>query len=172
VYVDDDVFKRVWDCADQPTRDALDLAYLLGQRPNDVVNLKESNIKDGAVWLRQGKTQVPLRVVIDGVLKALLNRIQLRKSSHPIRSIFILINEKGEHLTYSALRGRFDKARIAAGVSGSEFQIRDLRAKAATEVEQSERGLSGASDLLGHASQQMTKHYVRNKFGKLVKPTK
>jgi integrase len=56
--------------------------------------------------------------------------------------------------------------------SGSEFQIRDLRAKAATEVEQSERGLSGASDLLGHASQQMTKHYVRNKFGKLVKPTK
>ena len=36
-YIEDVTYKAVWDAADWPTRDAMDLAYLTGQRPADVL---------------------------------------------------------------------------------------------------------------------------------------
>ena len=37
VYVEDEAFQAVWNLADEPTRDAMDLMYLSGQRPADVL---------------------------------------------------------------------------------------------------------------------------------------
>lgn len=51
--------------------------------------------------------------------------------------------------SYGALRSRFDRARIAAGVS---FQFRDIRAKAAADTED----LGRAQKLLGHKTRSMT----------------
>lgn len=172
VYVDDELFNKVYEKADQPTRDAMDLAWLAGQRPGDSLRFKETDIREGALWVRQGKTGTKVRVEITGKLAEVIERIKARKSATDgIRSLALVVNEAGQALTPSALDNRFEDARRAAGVDLNSFQFRDLRAKAGTEKEERD-GMQGAQDLLGHRSANMTTHYVRNRKGKLVKPTR
>jgi hypothetical protein len=51
------------------------------------------------------------------------------------------------------------------------FQFRNLRAKVATGKEDSQ-GIVAAQDQISHSTAAMTKHCVRHRKGKLVKPTK
>jgi integrase len=171
IYVEDDTFKSVLDAADAPLRDALDLAYLTGQRPADVLKLDERDIKDGALWIKQNKTGAMLRIELTGELSAVIERIKERKASFKVRVTKLIVNEAGQALGKDALRSRFDKARSAAKVEKSKFQYRDLRAKAGTDKESS-GGMAAAKDQLGHASENMTRQYVRHRMGKLVSPTK
>lgn len=179
--IDEATFDVVYEKADQPTKDAMDLAFLAGQRPGDSLRWKEQDIKEGALWVRQGKTGTPVRIEVIGKLKEVIDRIMARKAAidaapckkgkTKVRSFALVVNETGQALTYSALDGRFGKAREAAKIGTHDFQFRDLRAKAATEVEEL-RGMDQAQGLLGHASSKMTAHYIRNRRGKLVKPTR
>lgn len=68
-----------------------------------------------------------------------------------------------QSLSYFALRSRFDKAREQAGVS---FQFRDLRAKAATDI----NDLAHAQRLLGHKNRTTTEICTRDRVGEEVKP--
>lgn len=72
------------------------------------------------------------------------------------------------------LRGRFDKAREAAGIAKNEFQLRDLRAKAGTDKAESSGDILQARDQLGHTTMTMTmtEAYIRDRKGKKVMPTK
>lgn len=88
-----------------------------------------------------------------------------------MQGISILINEKGMTLTAGTLRGRFNKARIAAGVEKEIFQFRDLRAKSATDINK-QADIKKAQTLLGHTSEKMTAHYVRPRLGKKANPFK
>lgn len=173
VYVDDEMFKNVYRWADLPTRDAMDLAHLAGQRPGDCLKMLETDIRDGALWVSQGKTKAKVRIAIIGKLAEVIERIQKRKARivGRVRSLHLVVNEKGAALTASALDGRFGWARDAANIKPLDFQFRDLRAKAATEVDD-QHDIKTAQTLLGHTSEQMTRTYVRRRIGKLVNPTK
>lgn len=172
VYVDDDLFNKVYEKADQPTRDAMELAWLVGQRPGDSLRFKETDIRDGALWVQQSKTKARVRIEITGKLAEVIDRIKTRKANtQGIRSLALVVNEKGQALSQSALDNRFEHARRAAGVDLNSFQFRDLRAKAATDTEE-QIGMEAAQNLLGHKSSNMTTVYVRNRKGKLVKPTR
>lgn len=111
--------------------------------------------------MTQNKTGKKLRIEVTGELAELIERIlaRLRRIDGPA----LLADDDGQRLTYGALRSRFDKARAAAGVS---FQIRDIRAKAATDSED----LGHAQKLLGHRNRAMTEHYTRERKGEKVKP--
>ncbi len=170
VYVDDSLYHAVWKQADVPLREAMDLAYLTGQRPADVLKMDERDVRDGAVSIRQNKTGTRLRIEIAGELAILLIRLGTRKTTHNPRSTRLIVDEQGKPLGHAALRFRFDRAREAAGIAKHEFQFRDLRAKAGTDKEDSS-GLRSAQSLLGHGSVAMTEHYVR-KRGRRVSPTK
>lgn len=171
IYVSDQLFDRVYQQADQPTRDAMDLAHLAGQRPGDSLRMREQDIIDGALWVRQGKTGAKVRVRVIGKLAEVVDRIMARKAAMKVRSFALVVNERGQPLSPAALDYRFGQARQAAGVGTMDFQFRDLRAKAATEVEDA-RGMDAAQDLLGHADRSMTKHYVKRRMGRLTNPTK
>jgi hypothetical protein len=56
VYVTDEVLAAVHAAAEIPLRDALDLAYLIGQRPADVLKILRADIIDGALVVKQNKT--------------------------------------------------------------------------------------------------------------------
>ncbi|WP_223879243.1 tyrosine-type recombinase/integrase [Chitinimonas arctica] len=168
IYVDDAAFKAIWDEADQPLRDALDLALLTGQRPADLLKMSETDIRDGAIWVQQNKTGTKLRISIAGELQLLLERIIARKQAHRVRSLRLLIDKDGTPMVASTLRSKFERARARAGQT---WQFRDLRAKAATENDMS-GGMDAAQDQLGHTTPSMTAKYVRNRAGKLVKPTR
>jgi hypothetical protein len=89
----------------------------------------------------------------------LVNRINER----PRRAIgaYLVQDENGQPLSQFALRSRFDKARMAAGV---DFQFRDIRAKAATDT----GDLARSQSLLGHRNRDMTEQYVRSRVGERV----
>jgi integrase len=173
----DAVYKAVWTSASAPLRDAMDLAYLTGQRPADTLKMTEHDIIEGHLIVTQEKTKQPLRIQIIGDLAALLKRIEVRKSGHKVKSAALLVNQHGKRLTAPALRSQFDKARDAAIEAAPpladnirKFRFYDLRAKAADDTADG-RGEEAARDLLGHESIKTTqRHYLRR--GKIVTPTK
>ena len=174
IYIDDEIFKIVWDVAEPHLRDAMDLAYLTAQRPADVRKMSQSDIRGGAVSVRQNKGGKLLRVSVEGELANVVKRINAKK----ISGITLATKADGQSLTQAMLRGAFDRARDAAALAHPrleakirEFQFRDLRAKAGTDTEET-RGMAAAKDQLGHSSETMTAHYVRHRRGKLVKPTR
>jgi integrase len=167
VYTEDEVLAAVYQHASDGLKDALDIAYLVGQRPIDCIRMTEASIKDLALATKQTKRGVRVRVPITGDLELVINRIIARKRKYPVQTIALLIDENGRPMTKSKLRSRFEKARTEAGEIAKDFQFRDLRAKAATDVREA-KNLDAAQALMGHASSTMTEHYTRNRKGKVA----
>lgn len=180
-YADEAVWQAVCDFAGQDLRDALDLAYLSGQRPGDVLRFTVRDLVDDALVVRQGKTDKHLRILLTDQetgarteLGAVVDRIRAR----PVRSAWLLATPDGRRMTAGMLRLRFVAARKAAieqaesagdadlAVRLRKFQFRDSRPKAASEME-----LEHARKLLGHTDQQITATVYR-RVGETVKPTK
>lgn len=172
VYVEDELYEAVWTSADEPTRDAMDLAYLVGQRPADTLKFDERDIHDGFLHVQQGKTGAKRRFEIVGELSTVIDRIHARKAQYKVVSTKLIVNEKGQALQAGALRDRFDKAREAAGVPKAAFQFRDLRAKAGTDKTEAAGDIRQAQKQLGHGSVTTTERYVRNRRGDKATPTR
>ena len=141
--------------------DAMDLALLTGQRPADVLKLKRTDIRDGALWIVQNKTGARLGIEITGELAATI--VKINERPRKAISAYLIHDENGQPLTQCTLRSRFDKARTLAKV---DFQFRDIRAKAATDT----GDLAHSQILLGHKNRDMTEHYVRSRTGERVRP--
>jgi integrase len=159
IYIHDDMLDAVYEESPQDLRDAIDLAYYLGQRPGDLLGLTMVKIRDGMLEYRQNKTTTPQRIPLVGGLADVIERIQARKADHKVASLFLLVNESGKKMTKAMLRSRFEAARMAAGIDGKDFQFRDLRRKSGSDL-RDQAGLDAAQDLLGHKSQAMTEHYT------------
>lgn len=168
-FVDDQLLALVMKHATQPLQFALRLAHITAQRPSDVLRMCDADISGGMLHVRQGKTKAKLRIVIEGELKNLLDELAQFKttqtSQKKVRAPSLLVNEQGDKLTAAMLRNRFD----AAGIDKARFQFRDLRAKAATETDDS-GGTRAAQALLGHTTETMTTAYIRHKAGRKVTP--
>lgn len=163
-YVTDEELATVWEVADEPLRDALDLYHLTGQRVGDVLEMSLTDVRDGCLCLRQRKTGKPLRLELAGDLALVLERIRGRTfPAAAVVSVALVRDERGQRMTYDALQDRFQAARTAAGV---HFQLRDLRAKAATDL----GDLALAQRLLGHTTRAMTEHYTKDRIGERVQP--
>lgn len=185
-YVDDEVWHAVYECAGDELQDALDLAYLTGQRPADVLKMNERDIQDGCLLVQQDKTKKKLRILLkhaDGTSTQLAEVLErIRRRPRKIKSLSLVATPAGVPLNKSTLRTRFDSARLAA-VAKSEaigtedmvllaqrikqFQFRDIRPKAASDM----ADLSAASKLLGHTEQEITKKVYR-RVGEEVRPTR
>ena len=180
-YADAAVWDAVRECADVDLQDAMDLAYLSGQRPGDVLRFTARDVVDDALRVRQGKTHKYLRIQLtdlDTGVRSELGRLIDRIRTRPIQSLWLLATPDGRKMTRGMLRLRFvdarksaaEKARAAGDVEFSDhllnFQFRDARPKAASEME-----LNAASKLLGHSDKQITKTVYR-RIGESVKPAK
>ena len=171
-YVEDEMFAAVYLHADQPLKDALDLFYLTAQRIGDTLKMDERDLLDNQLLIKQGKTSAKRRIEVVGELKVVIERVLERKKGHKIRSTRLVVMDNGQAMTTSMLRGRFDAARMKAGIEKSAFQMRDLRAKAATDKEESTGSIRDARDQLGHTTVGMTEQYIRRRKGLKVLPTK
>lgn len=181
VYVEDDELEAIKAHADIPLLEALELAYLIGQRPGDLRALRETDIRNGVLTFGQIKTKKKMAIEVSGDLADLLARIQARKSAiKGVCSLAVLCDESGQALGKAQQRYRFDKAREAAAMSAKDAataariratQFRDLRAKAGTDKRDT-GSLDAAQGLLGHSQASMTERYTRARKGKLVKPVR
>lgn len=182
-YADDVVWGAVYAAACDELKDAMDLSYLTGQRPADVLKMRLVDIRDGALEVKPNKTQKSsgkkLRILLDDhvggrtELGKLIDRVKTR--SRKIASLYIVATRSGVALNYGTLRLRFEKAREDAAKAANDdvlaarirdFQFRDIRPKAASEID-----LAHASKLLGHTDKQITKT-VYQRVGETVMPTK
>jgi len=160
-YVSDAEYSAVWACAHTTLQDAMDLALLTGQRPADVLKIVVTDIVNDTLLITQNKTGRKLRIAIEGDLLQVVRRILGKPRNRLNHSL--LQDEDGKSLSYFALRSRFDVAREKSGVN---FQFRDIRAKAATDLED----LAHAQNLLGHKNRSTTEIYTRHRKGSLVRP--
>jgi integrase len=157
VVVTDAMVQAVAAHGDQVVRDWLDLSMACGQRVSDVLSLTRAHIVGDELRPPNTKTKNPIRVSIDGDLKVVIDRLLTRPRK--VAGPWLIQGERGQRISYSALSQRWDKAyRKAreADPSMPAFQRRDLRAKSATDTQDT------AQARLGHVSPAMTrKHYVR-----------
>lgn len=167
IYITDEMLEAVYQKASTALKDAIDLAYYLGQRPADVLAMSESDIRSAFFDFTQGKTGTGMRITATATdLEALMQRIAERKSKFSVHCMQLLVDEHGRPMTKAKLRSRFEAARDAAGVDGAQFQFRDLRRKAGTDL-RDQAGLEAAQDLLGHKSITMTEHYTAGRGKKI-----
>lgn len=90
----------------------MDLACLTSQWVTDTRLMDARDIRDGQIWVLQGKTNAKRRVEITGELKVLIDRIMSGKSEHKVRSTRLIVTEDGTPMSVAMMRGRFDAVTI------------------------------------------------------------
>ena len=181
-YADSAVWDAVYVQAAQELKDAMQLAYLTGQRPADVLKITVNDLSDDFLMVSQGKTQKRLRISLrfegmDTKLSMFIKDLMERRILSGIRNSRLITNTGGLRMSAQMLRNRWDEARMKAvkqaigdnnpelAASTRQFQFRDIRPKAASEIE-----LEHASRLLGHSKEEITRKVYRRK-GEIVRPT-
>lgn len=183
-YAGPEIWNAVYQYAASELRDAMDLAYLTGQRPADVLSMRAADCCDQYLQVAQGKTSKKLRIELCSADQAnhlgqLVTRLLNQRKERGVRNPFLITTPEGRAVTASMLRLRFDDARKSAVGNAlaiedmelaeqiRQFQFRDIRPKAASEI----GDLSHASRLLGHSDKRITDTVYR-RVGEIVKPTK
>ena len=182
-YAGEIVWNAVYSEAAQELKDAMDLAYLTGQRPADVLKIAATDLNNGFLLIGQGKTEKRLRLRLENAgnasgLSTFINNLLERRALNGVRTSTLITNATGLRMSQQMLRNRWDDARDKAAIkvatdgdpalaaSIRQFQFKDIRPKAASEIE-----LTHASRLLGHSTEEMTK-IVYRRIGEIVRPTK
>lgn len=140
---------------DRPLADFLALCYYTGQRPSDALRICPADAQDGRLRIRQGKGGRIVRPRLVGPLLALFRRLErgCPEAAPLIR------DAAGKPVRLQAIRRRFKAL-------GFDWQIRDIRAKAASDLD----SVSAAKDLLGHAAETTTDGYRRSRTGTNAEP--
>lgn len=181
-YANDVVWGAVYRKAGQELKDAMDLAYLTGQRPADVLVMRRDDIEGGLLMVQQNKTSKELRIqmIAEGEansLGKLIAQISERNAAHI--SSYLIVSGRGKRMTATMLPKRWDLAREKAKLQAiedgdsllagriAEFQLRDIRPKAASEI----KDIGEASLLLGHTKGDITERVYR-RLGAIAQPSK
>jgi len=135
-------------------KNTMDLALLTGQRRSDLVNLRWTDIHDGFIWIQQQKTKNRIKINLSEDLLTLF--IKCKASSEFV----ISYNDKPVNADY--LSKAFLKARNESGYF-SEMNdppsFHEIRALNSHLQEKAGIATHETQVLLGHASEEMTKHY-------------
>lgn len=181
-YANDVVWDAVYRKACQELKDSMDLAYLTGQRPADVLVMRRDDVEGDYLGVQQNKTHKKLRIQVsaNGVLNSLgllISQMNERNAQHPCS--YLIVSSRGKRMTAKMLRDRWDKARDKAKTEAIEagdalmasrianFQFRDIRPKAASEI----TDIDEASLLLGHTKGDITERVYR-RVGAIAQPSK
>lgn len=159
-YLSDEEFRAIREAGAEWFRIALDLLYLTAMRPCDLYALRWDAIGDRAT-VRQRKTKRQQAFIVSDALAEAIEQAR----SRPVLGLYVAATDNGRPLTRNVLGNAWRAAVAAAGVQ--DAQLRDVRAKAATDAE--EMGIDPQA-LLGHASRKMSERYLRLRRTHLVQP--
>ncbi|EGR8329599.1 tyrosine-type recombinase/integrase [Salmonella enterica] len=147
---------------------AMDLALVTGQRREDIVNMKFSDVVDNRLYVTQIKTGMKIAIPLSLTLEApglrlgtVIDRCRLVSRTDFMISAGIRKNSPTGNIHPDGLTKTFVKARKASGVNFSNnpptfHEIRSL----AGRLYKNEHGEVFAQKLLGHTSANTTKLYL------------
>lgn len=158
-YVTDEAFRAVRAQAPAWLADLMDLLLITGQRVSDILQARLSDIRDGELWIRQGKTGAVVRLEVVGQLRGYIDRAKARTPA----SLYLVADQTGQRIGIWRADHAFKKARDDAGQS---WQLRDIRKKTITD----EVDISVASQRAGHADEAITARVYRLVKGRRVTP--
>jgi hypothetical protein len=105
IYIEDEVYTAIYKAACRPIQDAMDLAYLTGQRPADTLRISQAHVRGDVLEIRPGKTQgstgtkIRLRLVDaagqPNALGKLVARLKSQAEAHPVHSLQMLAGGPG-----------------------------------------------------------------------------
>lgn len=151
--------------APYPINAVMELTYMMGLRPTEVLQLKRSNAKEEGFYVEITKTKNSVAgkmVEWSTPLKKLVYEL-IQKNKYKISHLdYLVCNRVGQPYTpdgFSSLWRRFMDKCIDEKVIDKSFQLRDLRHKSATDMEKM-HGREEARKLLGHTTQSTTARYI------------
>lgn len=167
-YITDDEYARIWTHATPDARVMIDLQYLTGQRIDDVLHLRWSDVREDGVYLEPDKVEdssgAKILIAMTDDLRAVLGAA--RALPRKTRGETILCTARGgRQYAYETARDMLDGAAERAGVE--DFRPNDFRAKCITDAEI--QGLDSQA-LGGHTTRQMTLRYIRQRITKTATP--
>ncbi|HNG60481.1 MAG TPA: tyrosine-type recombinase/integrase, partial [Cellvibrionaceae bacterium] len=170
IYVEDSWFDLVLKHSTPMVRDTLHFTYLCANRPDETAQARFSDIDGDELVIALTKTEnkglAEKRIPITGELKSYIDS----QRAKPIRSMFLVSDSEGQQIKINTgkFKREFKLARDAAqveaddiGVSFVRFQLKDIRAKAGTDLAR-EYGIEAARLALGHTTQKQTQDYIRS----------
>ncbi|ENH7936733.1 tyrosine-type recombinase/integrase, partial [Salmonella enterica subsp. enterica serovar Bredeney] len=153
---------------------AMDLALVTGQRREDIVNMKFSDVFDNRLYVTQIKTGMKIAIPLSLTLRAtglrlgtVIDRCRLVSRTDFMISAGIRKNSPTGNIHPDGLTKKFVKARKISGVKFSDnpptfHEIRSL----AGRLYKDERVEEFAQKLLGHTSENTTKLYLDERDNK------
>ena len=116
-YADSAVWDAVYAQAAQELKDTMQLAYLTGQRPADVLKISINDLSGDFLMVGQGKTQKRLRISLlfegmDTKLSIFIKDLMERRMLSGVRNSRLITNTGGLRMSAQMLRNRWDEARL------------------------------------------------------------
>lgn len=173
IYVQDTWYQLTLKHGNELVRNALEFTYLFANRPDETSKARFDHIDGDEIVIQLAKTKgkglKEKRIPLSGPRLDFINR-QRRKVP---RSFYIVSDERGQRVrlnqnkfkeAWSAARDAAEAEAKALGIPYTRFQLRDIRAKAATDIAR-DHGIEAARLMLGHTTQKQTAAYIRSVKG-------
>lgn len=155
-YITDAEWRAIFDKAGARLQVIMRVAYLTGQRIDDVLKIRRTQIGADGIEFKQKKTGAKLLVRWSPDLRAAVaDALALHG---PVQALTLFLGRTGKAPDYRSVLLQWHTAADAAGVV--DALPNDQRAKAATDTK---RQGKDATALLGHTSPAMTERYLRDR---------
>lgn len=170
-----EVYKAIWEKAPEWVRNAMDLSLLTLLRREDVVSLRFSDAREGALWVvptkTEGSTGVRLRIAIGADLEALLSRARdtvlspyvVHRLPGKARPQEMRAKDRDHHTQVlpEQLSRAFADSRDDAGITGDNPPtFHEIRSLGGSLLQEAGWTLQQVQALMGHSSEAMTKVYL------------
>lgn len=135
---------------------AMRIALITGLRLSDILNLQHGNLSDDGLTVETSKTGKKICFKWSNSLKQAVEEAKLLRGK--VRSRYLLSTRYGQKYTadgFKSLWQRYMKNAVAQNIISQRFQFKDIRKKAATEIERM-YGLEAAQKTLGHTTKKTT----------------
>jgi integrase len=170
-----EVYAAIWDKAEPWLRLAMDISLVTLLRRDDVVSLRFTDVRDGALWVIPQKTEgtslVKLKIRIGDKLGNLLAQARdsvlspyvIHRPPQKARPSNMRASARQHHTQVmpEQLTRAFQDAREAAGIGGAyPPSFHEIRSLGGALLSEAGWGIEQVQALMGHSSASMTEHYL------------
>lgn len=159
----DEEWNSIHAAAGPRLRVIMELQYLTGQRIGDVLAIRRNQVTDDGLVFQQQKTGARLVVRWSPQLRATVEAAEALSAGKP-SALTLLRGRYNGAPDYRSVQTQWREACAAAGVE--DARLNDTRARSATTADAQGRD---AQALLGHASANMTRRYLRDRSANEVR---